>query len=93
MTSIKLTSDDYSFHTIELKVHPDSNDFHKALKLLYAAAKKAKHSHQTTYPISSYQSKTLKPHFALSNGGEIPLDKKSVKLSFSVERIANSTMD
>ena len=32
-------------------------------------------------------------NFALSDGREIPLDKKSVKLSFSAKRIANSIMD
>lgn len=62
MTSIKLTSDGYSFHTMELKIHPDSNVFHRALSSLYAAAKKPKKSSRTTYPISRYKGDAVKSH-------------------------------
>lgn len=62
MSNIKTTSDGYSFHTLELKIHPDRKDFDRALKLLYKAAKKSKNSRQTTYPLKEYESETLKPH-------------------------------
>lgn len=62
MSNIKTTSDGYSFHTLELKAHPDSGSFHDALKLLYKAAKKSKDSRWTTYPLKEYESETLKPH-------------------------------
>ena len=62
MSNIKTTSDGYSFHTLELKAHPDSESFHDTLELLYKAAKKSKDSRYTTYPLKEYKSETLKPH-------------------------------
>ena len=62
MSKIKTTSDGYSFHTLELKAHPDSESFHDTLELLYKAAKKSKDSRYTTYPLKEYESETLKPH-------------------------------
>lgn len=62
MSKIKTTSDGYSFHTLELKAHPDSESFHDVLELLYKAAKKSKDSRYTTYPLKEYESETLKPH-------------------------------
>jgi len=55
MTSIKLTSDGYAFHTMELKIHPDGKIYNKALKTLYSAAKKSKDPHCRTYPLSKYK--------------------------------------
>ena len=46
MSNIKTTSDGYSFHTLELKAHPDGEIFNRALKLLYKAAKKSKDPRQ-----------------------------------------------
>ena len=62
MTSIRLSNDGYSFHTVELKIHPDSETFHSALKALYNAASKSKGPHQRTYPIRKYKSKVNIPH-------------------------------
>lgn len=62
MSKINTTSDGYSFHTLELKAHPDSESFHDVLELLYKAAKKSKDSRYTTYPLKEYESETLKPH-------------------------------
>lgn len=62
MSKIKTTSDGYSFHTLELKAHPNSESFHDTLELLYKAAKKSKDSRYTTYPLKEYESETLKPH-------------------------------
>lgn len=62
MSHIKTTSDGYSFHTLELKTHPDSESFHDTLELLYKAAEKSKDSRYTTYPLKKYESETRKPH-------------------------------
>lgn len=62
MSNIKTTSDGYSFHTLELKAHPDGEIFNRALKLLYKAAKKSKDPRQTTYPLTKYNSKNIKSH-------------------------------
>lgn len=62
MSNIKTTSDGYSFHTLELKAHPDSDGFHDALKPLYKAATRSKDPRRTTYPLKEYESDTLKPH-------------------------------
>lgn len=62
MVTIRTTSDGYSFHTLELKIHPDSKNFNKALDLLYKAAKKSKDPRLTTYPLKKYTNETLKSH-------------------------------
>ena len=62
MPIIKTTSDGYSFHTLALTAHPDSDGFHEALERLYRAAKKSKDSRWTTYSLKKYESETLKPH-------------------------------
>lgn len=94
MTSIKLTSDGYSFHTMELKIHPDSNAFHRALSSLYAAAKKPKKSNRTTYPISNYQSKDVKSHCStlLSHHGVLLYLTETIKNgyhNYTIKAIAN----
>lgn len=48
MSSIELTSEGYSFHTMEFKVHPDSEQYHTVLSALYSAAEKSK---KCTYPL------------------------------------------
>jgi len=60
MTSVKLTSDGYSFHTMELKIHPDSKKFTKALKSLYHAAQKSQSPR--TYPMSKCWTESVHPH-------------------------------
>lgn len=62
MTNIKTTSDGYSFHTPELKVHPDSDSFNEVLERLYKAAKKSKGPHRTTYPLKKFQTEHHKVH-------------------------------
>lgn len=71
MTTIQLNSDGYSFHTMELKIHPDRKTFKRALAALYAASEKAKNPQGTTYPIKRFQNNTRKPHCStlLSNHG------------------------
>lgn len=81
MSNIKTTSDGYSFHTLELKAHPDSEGFHDALKLLYKAAKKSKDFRRTTYPLKEYESDTLKSHCStmLSHHGILLYLTESIK--------------
>lgn len=62
MSSIKTTSDGYSFHTLGLKTHPDSERFNDALDRLYKAAEKSKDHRMTTYPLKRYENETIKTH-------------------------------
>lgn len=62
MTNVNLNNDGYSFHTMALKIHPDSKTYHRALKALYDAARKSKNPRRSTYPLTRYENKTLKPH-------------------------------
>ena len=62
MSNIKTTSDGYSFHTPELKVHPDSDSFNEVLERLYKAAKKSKDPRRTTYPLKNFQTEHNKVH-------------------------------
>lgn len=59
MTTIKLTSDGYSYHTLELKFHPSPERYGQVLKYFYDQAKHS--SHGRTYPLP-YRSKTLDAH-------------------------------
>lgn len=81
MSNIRTTSDGYSFHTLELKIHPDSEDFNRALELLYKSAKRSKFPKRTTYPLKVYESETLKPHCStmLSNHGILLYLTESIK--------------
>ena len=71
MTSVKLTSDGYSFHTMELKVHPDGKAFSAALKLLCAAAQKSKDPRCRTYSISKYWTQSAHPHCSTMLSGTV----------------------
>ena len=62
MSTIRTTSDGYSFHTLELTAHPDSGSFNTSLELLYKDAKKCKDSRRTTYPLKKYGSEPLRTY-------------------------------
>ncbi len=59
--SIHLTNDEYSFHTIELKFHPDRQSFYRLLDRLYQSDKN-NHHNTLTYKISKYQTEAVKPY-------------------------------
>lgn len=59
MTSIRLTSDGYSFHTMELKTHLSKKDYNRAVATLYQAARNSKDGRCRTYPLSKYQKQNM----------------------------------
>lgn len=97
MTSIKLTSDGYSFHTMELKIHPGKQDYDRTLKMLYQAAKDSKNHECRTYPLSQYQalndshcSTVLSPHgvlLYLTRTKKRSLNKYTIKAVINPRRV------
>ena len=59
MTTIRLTSDGYSFHTMELKTHLSKKDYNRAVVTLYQAARNSKDGRCRTYPLSKYQKQNM----------------------------------
>ena len=59
MTTITLTSDGYSYHTLELKAHPSPNEYRQMLQHFYDQAKHSPHGRTYRLP---YCSKTLETH-------------------------------
>lgn len=60
MSKIKLTSDGYSFHTLELKIHPKYKEYAHILKCFY---QRSNGSHSgTTYPLTKYNTTQKQTH-------------------------------